>query len=166
MAISLPSPPGDVTTAYIDRLTWKEDGEWVHGPGSNFFIEPDGTHVEGEFQGSKYRNPFKRKICVVRWSTEVGPGMAKKLGRSLTENELRPDWDAVRIDVMRHFVMQKFMDHAILAEWLLATGSQLIVEGNTWHDQFWGNCHCIKCYKSGRNHLGKILMDVRAELRG
>lgn len=32
-------------------------------------------------------------------------------------------------------------------------------EGNTWGDKFWGVCD-----GEGENHLGKLLMEVRAEL--
>jgi len=34
------------------------------------------------------------------------------------------------------------------------------VERNYWRDTFWGFCGC-----RGENHLGRILMDLRAELR-
>jgi predicted NAD-dependent protein-ADP-ribosyltransferase YbiA (DUF1768 family) len=62
---------------------------------------------------------------------------------------------------MRQLVAKKFLDHEVLADWLLGTGQLLIVEGNWWHDNFWGDCQCPKCYKIGANNLGKILMEVR-----
>jgi len=34
-----------------------------------------------------------------------------------------------------------------------------------WHDKFWGICICTKCANKGENHLGKILMEVREELK-
>jgi len=49
---------------------------------------------------------------------------------------------------------------------LLATGDTKLLEGNRWHDNFWGNCDCPNCRdKPGLNYLGKILMRVRLELR-
>lgn len=37
-----------------------------------------------------------------------------------------------------------------------------IVEGNYWHDNYWGNCTCDKCKNiEGQNKLGKILMKIR-----
>ncbi len=48
----------------------------------------------------------------------------------------------------------------VLAEKLLATGDDELVEHNTWDDSFWGTCN-----GEGENHLGKILMKVRQELR-
>jgi predicted NAD-dependent protein-ADP-ribosyltransferase YbiA (DUF1768 family) len=60
---------------------------------------------------------------------------------------------------MEELVRRKFADPE-LAEKLLATGDEELVEGNTWNDRFWGVCR-----GEGRNELGKILMRVRAELR-
>ena len=36
-----------------------------------------------------------------------------------------------------------------------------LIEGNVWNDTFWGVCN-----GKGHNHLGKILMKVRDEIRG
>jgi predicted NAD-dependent protein-ADP-ribosyltransferase YbiA (DUF1768 family) len=61
---------------------------------------------------------------------------------------------------MLHLLQQKFSD-PVLKEKLLATGGAVLVEGNTWGDTFWG------VYKrNGMNHLGRLLMKVRAECRG
>jgi ribA/ribD-fused uncharacterized protein len=56
--------------------------------------------------------------------------------------------------------LRKFQTHPDLAELLLSTGDEPIVE-NAPGDYYWG------CGKdgSGRNRLGQILMDVRAKLR-
>ena len=52
------------------------------------------------------------------------------------------------------------------------TGMQVLAEGNTWHDSYWGTCqnpgpHPPQCAGTGRgaNHLGQILMAVRMVLR-
>ena len=50
----------------------------------------------------------------------------------------------------------------------MATGDKYLTEGNNWHDNYWGVCKCnsSKCLdKVGRNKLGKILMQIREELR-
>lgn len=75
---------------------------------------------------------------------------------------IRPDWDSIKIEVMRRLVRQKFYNDSILAGWLCATGDAELVEGNSWGDTFWGQCPVGR----GFNHLGMILMDVRKELRG
>jgi hypothetical protein len=64
---------------------------------------------------------------------------------------------------MEDLVRQKFTRHPDLKEKLLATGNRPLYEGNTWRDHFWGvSSKTLK----GQNHLGKILMRVREDLRG
>ena len=90
------------------------------------------------------------------------PGAAKRMGRHVA---LRPDWEKIKVDVMRLGLILKFTD-AELAEKLVATGDEELVEGNWWHDNTWGNCHCTECSrKGGRNLLGMLLMEVRKELQ-
>lgn len=124
---------------------------------SNFYVEPDGTHVEGEFQAQKAVSPEDRDTLTLVYCG-LAPRFAKLRGRRL---RLRQDWNEVRIDVMRELVRKKFHDHPELAAKLKATGDTLLVESNTWGDRFWG------AYRGeGENHLGKILMEVRSELHG
>jgi hypothetical protein len=40
----------------------------------------------------------------------------------------------------------------------------MLIEGNWWHDNFYGSCTCNKCVNKGENNLGKILMKIREEL--
>lgn len=89
------------------------------------------------------------------------PGQAKRAGRKVA---MRPDWDLVRISVMQSILFAKFRQNPDLAEKLLATGFAKLVEGNVWHDNFWGICKCANCGSSGQNHLGESLQLVRARL--
>jgi ribA/ribD-fused uncharacterized protein len=118
---------------------------------SNFFIEPDKTHVEGEFQSAK---------CVdLRQATKIitmNPRESKKAGQRV---RIRPDWESVKVEVMRGLVCAKFVDHDSLASLLVRTYPRQLVEGNTWGDKFWGVCDGV-----GLNHLGVILMEVRGVL--
>ena len=57
-------------------------------------------------------------------------------------------------------VKDKFTRNTELAQWLRLTGDQELIEGNYWHDTFWGICD-----NKGENNLGKILMRVRTELK-
>lgn len=72
---------------------------------------------------------------------------------------LRGDWEQVKVDLMRTFVRKKF-ENPFLRPMLLTTGDAELVEGNTWNDTFWGVCR-----GAGHNWLGKILMEVRDEIR-
>lgn len=94
--------------------------------------------------------------------TRMTPGQAKRLGRAVP---LREDWDDVKLSVMLDLLFQKFA-HPELAAKLLATGDQKLIEGNYWHDQYWGECTCPKhIFVPGKNALGKLLMQVRMEVR-
>lgn len=89
-------------------------------------------------------------------------GQVKRIGRL---SKLRSDWDSQKLKVMNWGVRQKFKYNDDLKQLLISTGDEEIVEGNTWHDNFFGSCSCDKCGDKGQNNLGKILMDVRRELR-
>ena len=91
--------------------------------------------------------------------TFLGPKEAKRLGRSV---KLRPDWEQVKDDVMRKVVRAKFTQHEELKRMLLETGDAILEEGNTWHDKYWG---VDSVTREGKNMLGKILMEIRDELR-
>lgn len=157
-------PPPNV--GLIDQFTWKDAGRTVHGWPSNFCIEPDGTNVEAEFQLEKIAsagklNPFTRKRLLREFY--ANPGAAKQYGRNtyLTKPEIA-HWDSIKVDVMRRLVGQKAADHEGFRVWLLSTGDTKLVEGNWWHDQFWGSCQCRQhFYRAGKNWLGVILMQIR-----
>lgn len=94
----------------------------------------------------------------LRVASALTPGMAKKLGQSVT---LRSDWETVKLDVMEGLLRQKF-SHIKLILALLATGDADLIEGNWWHDTFWGVSFTSG---EGENHLGKLLMKIREECR-
>lgn len=132
-----------------------------YGEFSNFAPYPislDGRRwptAEHYFQAQKVLDP-KLREQVRRSST---PGQAANLGRN-RKTPLRRDWEAVKVDVMRKVVGAKFEQHPELATLLLATGDSSIIE-HTENDSFWGDGGD----GSGRNMLGRILMEVRARLR-
>jgi ribA/ribD-fused uncharacterized protein len=129
--------------------------------------------TEHAYQAAKSLDPDKRKILSLDFNPELSAGQAKRIGRNFT---LRSDWEAVKIDVMRKLLVQKFANPR-LREKLLATGEAELVEGNWWEDRWWGVCYGglpegvngRKCRAwphapEGENHLGKLLMEVRAVL--
>lgn len=93
------------------------------------------------------------------------PGEAKRAGARI---KARSDWDEVKTSFMRVASFSKFSQNRELADRLLSTGDEEIVELNHWHDNFWGRCTCEACEANsditGKNNLGRILMDVRAHL--
>jgi len=112
--------------------------------------------IEHGFQAAKSFDPEdweKIQACAT-------PGQAKRMGRKVT---LRPDWEEAKIPVMEELLRQKFSNPKF-KEMLEETRGLQIIEGNKWHDNFWGDCECKKCVKKpGQNNLGKLLMKIREE---
>ena len=88
------------------------------------------------------------------------PSDAKKLGKVV---KVRSDWQEKKLGFMEWGIREKFKNQK-LAQDLLETGESQLIEGNNWHDNFWGSCSCPKCGDGGLNYLGKILMRIRTEL--
>lgn len=108
--------------------------------------------LEHAFQAMKTENSTEREVV----RAAKTPGQAKALGRKVT---LVPNWDAIKVGVMRGLLRQKFADKVLRAE-LLAIEDALLVEGNYWQDFFWGVCR-----GRGENWLGKLLMEIREEIK-
>lgn len=131
---------------------------------SNFYIEPDGSHVEGEYQRAKCAEAHQRNLFHARWhpALPVGsaplepPRICKGLGQKV---KIREDWEAVKLDIMAFYVMKKFKDFPELKLKLQQTGHLHLEETNEWGDTFWGVYRGL-----GANALGIILMQVREEL--
>lgn len=87
------------------------------------------------------------------------PKEAADMGRE-RKRPLRRDWQSVKDNVMCKAVRKKFETHKEIREILLATGDEKLVE-NTSGDYYWG----CGTDGSGKNMLGKILMEVRAALQ-
>lgn len=107
--------------------------------------------VENAFQAAKVLDDSTRRIFRVCSSQE-----AKKEGKRVP---LRTDWEDIKLDVMYSCLKSKFEDPT-LRQQLLDTGDAELIETNNWGDTFWGICK-----GEGSNHLGKLLMQLREEIR-
>lgn len=87
------------------------------------------------------------------------PRIAALVGHNLSIYDIRPDWSRIKIGRMKSVVEAKFFQNEGLADMLLDTQDALLQEDST--DSFWG----IGKKGTGRNELGKILMDVRAHMK-
>lgn len=88
----------------------------------------------------------------------ASPMQVAKAGRSRSR-PLRPDWEAVKDEVIRRAVLAKFQTHPAIREILLSTGDQELIEKTT-GDYYWG----CGSDGSGKNMLGVILMETRSLL--
>lgn len=109
--------------------------------------------VEHAYQAAKSHSHEQRKhIASLRT-----PGQAKRAGGRMVID--REAWEARKFDIMLSLVRAKFQ-HPELRQKLIETGEEEIVEINHWGDKEWGRCSKTG---EGKNMLGKILMQVRAE---
>lgn len=109
--------------------------------------------VENAYQAMKCAN-----LSDYGQFVNIGPAEAKKLGRKV---QLRSDWEQIKYNVMRQLLDLKFQDKVLL-KMLQDTAPESIVEGNYWHDNYWGICQCDKCKdKIKYNHLGELLQRKR-----
>lgn len=116
------------------------------------------------FDGTAYLNAeaaYQAQKCAAAEDraqfSRLSADEAKRLGRQVSP---RPDWDQVKLDLMACVVRAKFSQHPRLAKKLLETGGRPLIEGNHWHDVYWGMD--LKT-REGENHLGRILMALRQD---
>jgi len=104
------------------------------------------------------------------WSDKIRfastPTKTKGFGRRCS---LRPDWEQVKLKIMKAVLIAKFRDTNLWPR-LDATGDAYLIEGNTWHDNCFGICLKKDCErgcweKRGQNYLGLFLMELRVILR-
>lgn len=55
--------------------------------------------------------------------------------------KLRNDWEDVKDSYMYKICKAKFSQNSELRHKLLKTGEKELVEGNPWHDTYWGICN-------------------------
>ena len=139
----------------------------AHGPNGCFSnFSPHRVYLQGHswptsehfYQAQKFvGSPNEHLIPMIRRAKT--PEQAAALGRD-PNHTMRADWDRVKRQVMYLAVQDKFQRHRQIREILLATGDEWLIEESP-TDYYWG-CGSAG---DGHNHLGKILMTVRGELR-
>ncbi len=117
-------------------------------------IYPTAEHA---FQAAKVLNKEEK----LRIATGTSAHIAKSIGRTV---ELRKDWENIKDSIMKNILTIKFKNEELKTK-LLETEDNILIEGNYWHDNYWGNCTCEKCCDTGKNVLGTLLMEIRSELK-
>ncbi len=109
-----------------------------------------------------YQSKKARDSDYEKWIAKAPtPHLAFKATRCLKPEDIRPDWDEIKVDVMTLVLLAKFSHHRTLRKLLMATGDAILIEDSP-VDSFWG---CGADGK-GQNMLGKLLMDLRDSHRG
>lgn len=119
---------------------------------SNFAWLDDGKTLEHYYQAAKAIHQLEFDWVMAART----PAEAKKRGRQV---QCRTDWEAVKNGIMLDLLRAKFAEEPFRSQ-LLATGTSHLEEGNWWGDRYWGTVSGV-----GENWLGRLLMQVRDELR-
>jgi hypothetical protein len=139
-------------------FTSRADPHSPFGTYARYSFELEGKEwpsVEHYFQGMKFTDDARQEQV----RNAKSPTEARKLGRK-RHKSFRSDWKQVRDTVMIRGLYTRSRTHPELAEALLETGDQPIVENSNF-DYYWG---CGRD-RRGDNKYGKVLMNVRAKLR-
>ena len=110
------------------------------------FIAKSGEHL---YQSSKFTDVNIRNEILNASSPREAFDLSRKYAAFV-----RSDWDNIKLQAMRHVLICKFRD-GTLRKKLLATGNTILAEESE-SDKYWG---------LPANNLGKILMEIRAELK-
>lgn len=117
------------------------------------FENSESAYQAGKFIVEEFKTQFEKTTG----------GEAKALAAKLKSHK-RIDWHDISLSRMSEVIHAKFTQHKDLRIQLINTYPQEMIEGNWWHDNFWGVCSCgntSQCNGNGRNWLGRILMAER-----
>eukprot|EP01018_Ginkgo_biloba_P025457 Gb_30511 [translate_table: standard] len=182
----VPTIPAAKATSALDPMMVLEPGPSIisfykawdrYGAFSNFSPHPismlnfDGDHViwksvEHYYQAQKFEGiqDFTAKECVKRIISAESPEEAARMGRTLERQRpdlVRSDWESLKVGVMYKALRSKFSSYPHLSSLLVSTAGSILVEASP-HDLFWGGGR----EGEGLNHLGRLLMRIRAEFLG
>jgi len=133
----------------------------AYGEFSNFALYP--IKLKGKTWPTSEHYFQAQKFAGTAYEEEIrkakSPMKAAELGRS-RKVRLRADWDRVKDNIMYEAVKAKFTQHEELKELLLSTQTANLIE-HTENDDYWGDGGD----GSGKNKLGKALMQLRDELQ-
>lgn len=130
---------------------------------SNFFMHS--VFYKGEeFKSNEHAYQY-RKTDSPMWKEAIkdcaSPSEARKQGRMAP---IVDNWDEIKYGLLMDINVVKYQD-PILRKKLIETSPYYLIEGNTWHDNYFGVCSCYLCkHKKSFNNLGKILMRIRSEI--
>ena len=110
-----------------------------------------------------YQAGKARKDEVREWVLSApSPALVAMAAHGLYTWDIVSDWSRIKLNRMRAVLRAKFTQHEDLRKLLLSTGSARLVEAGTVDNavnRFWGEVR-----GKGKNMLGVLLMELRAEL--
>ena len=149
----------------MDEIRFYRASDETYGCFSNLFKRP--VEFENEvfdtaehaYQAGKARKPEVRAWIL----SAPSPALVAMAAHGLYWWDIRSDWSKIKFDRMRQVLRAKFTQHEDLGEILLSTGDLRLVESATVDNpvnRLWGEVN-----GQGKNMLGQMLMELRAQLR-
>lgn len=149
----------------MDEIRFYRASEKPYGAFSN--LHRRDVEFEGEvFATSEhaYQAGKARKPAVRQWLMDApSPSLLAMAAHGLYYWDVAPGWSTTKFDRMRAILRAKFAQHDDLRALLLSTGDARLVESATVDNdvnRLWGEVNGI-----GKNMLGVMLMELRAELQ-
>lgn len=151
----------------LDSVVFRKTGEKFGGlsnmaPGFSLQIGDIRVRTsEALYQACRFPYSDEIQKMIISQKSPMTAKMKSKPFRSQT----RPDWDQVRVTVMRWCLRVKIACNWVkFRNLLLSTGEKHIVEDSR-RDRFWGAVANDEDYLEGENVLGRLLMEIREELK-
>lgn len=156
--------PGCIKPDTDTQVFFYEQDFYVLSNFSSFNLQWEGFKYptsEHAYQAAKFRTLGTGFAIIVAADIATAPSAHEAFKLAERHKEFRrPDWDDVKVDTMRAILRAKVDQHEYVRRKLLATGDRELIE-DSWRDDFWG----WGPNRDGQNMLGKLWMEIRAELR-
>lgn len=139
----------------MDIKRFRDEHRWLSNFAPVAITLQDRTYpsVEHAYMSAKNNSADWKRFCA---DSGNSPGQVKRRSRTIT---ICANWHEIKLEIMQQCLLQKFSQEPYRTK-LLMTGNAYIEEGNTWGDTFWGVCN-----GKGENNLGKLIMQIRADLQ-
>lgn len=154
----------------ISYFSRSKDYKWLSSFNKANAFEYNGKiypTVEHAFQAQKIDldDPKKDEYQDKFTDEKLAPNEAKKMGgkgyfKSNNYSFRAKDWDKVKLSIMKDIVSEYYKSNPDMAKKLVETGDKKLVHKGFGIDGFWGVTK-----KENNNHHGKILMEMREELK-
>jgi len=148
----------------MDEIRFYRASDQMYGCFSNLYRRPVAFEdavfdtAEHAYQAGKARKPQVRDWVL----SAPSPALVAMAAHGLYWWDIRSDWSKIKFDRMRQVLRAKFTQHDDLREVLLSTGELRLVESATVDspvNRLWGEVN-----GQGKNMLGQMLMELRAQL--
>lgn len=148
----------------IDNIKWNSNEHYYQSQKFNYddgieyynLMKYCDSPQKAKDMGNQKINPRGNKWLISKEKPELG--LVSDAIIKYKNVKIRQNWEEIKNDIMYKVVYEKFCKNNKLKNLLLDTNNKEIIE-NSPYDSYWGIAN------NGKNILGKILMQVREELK-